>query len=530
MQRRCDLIALVGLILACLGSRVAGEQPAVPVILPTPSSMRWVGGSLDLAGGLAIEADRHLEGEAKVLMAELARRWGGRVTLGAGGAGSVGVRLRLVGAEGEDPSAEAYRLVVGAEGVRITAGAPAGIHYGCQSLLQLLPEPGSPQVLPLVEVEDRPKLAWRGLMLDSGRQYQSVATVKGIIDRMAMLKLNRFHWHLTEGLGWRLEIERYPRLAAEGSEVSDAPGAQGFYTQDEVREIVAYAAARHVEVVPEIDVPGHSEAALNAYPEFGCFGVRPPTGQGFTHHILCGGKQQTRRFVRDVIDEVTSLFPSRFVHIGGDEAPKANWKKCPDCQSRIQEQGLSGVQALQIDFTNEMARHLARHGRRAICWGDVVTEPAAGLSLDRNVVVQWWNYRAHRDRALVESVRQGRSLIASTNYYTYLNFPQWRPWRGYGESRTFDFATCYRANPSDLREPSEAERKTVLGMEACLWTDYNLTEDLLDERLFPRLFALAEQMWHPGERLPFAEFHRRVFSMRPRFESLGIGGAWEKPR
>jgi N-acetyl-beta-hexosaminidase len=273
----------------------------------------------------------------------------------------------------KDLGPEGYELEIKVEGAVIRTNTPAGEFYARESLSQLveLSDNGS---IPCMVITDRPKYAWRSFMIDSGRQYQKLETIKGLLDRMAMLKLNVFHWHLTENDGWRVEIKQYPELTGTGAFVADGPEQHGFYTQEEIREIVAYAAERHITVVPEIDIPGHANAALTAYPENTCTGEAPkPKQKGHSPYIFCGGKESTYTFLTNVLDELCQLFPSEYIHIGGDEAPKAEWKKCSHCQSSMRELGLKNEHELQIHMTNRLARHLATKGRKAVCWGDVVT-------------------------------------------------------------------------------------------------------------------------------------------------------------
>lgn len=423
-----------------------------------------------------------------------------------------------------DLGEEGYELEIRKDGIVIRANGKGGQFYARQSLEQLVQRAGGGN-LPCVKITDRPRYAWRGFTLDSGRQYQKVETIKGILDRMAMLKMNVFHWHLTEGDGWRIEIKKYPRLTEVGARVASGAEQQGFYTQDEIRDIVAYAAERNITIVPEIDIPGHSEAALAAYPEYTCFRNPPPSTGDFSDFLYCAGRDSTVEFLTNVLNEVCELFPSEYIHIGGDEAPKGQWNRCPDCQARIRKLGLKNTHELQIDLTNRIARHLAARGRKAICWDDVVALP--GPALEDNVVVQWWNWRRDKDKALRESIRRKLRVIANSNYYTYLNFPERQPWKGYAQDRVFDLRTCYERNPSDIRNPTPEERAALLGMGCSLWTDYNLTEDMLDLRMFPRIIALAEQMWSKADRLPFDEFEKRAYAMRDILAARGIGGNWD---
>ncbi|VGO19637.1 Beta-hexosaminidase [Pontiella sulfatireligans] len=421
---------------------------------------------------------------------------------------------------------EGYELEVTPGGVVVRASSESGRFYAKQTLQQLVDHAAGGEI-PCVRIVDQPKYAWRSFMIDSGRQFQRLETIKGLLDRMAMLKMNVFHWHLTENDGWRIEIKKYPKLTEVGAFVADGEEQHGFYTQKDIREIVAYAAERHITVVPEIDVPGHSEAALKAYPSLTCSREAPkPVKKGFSPYLYCGGRDSVVEFLCNVLDEVCELFPSEYIHIGGDEAPKSEWKKCTDCQAKIKEMGLKDEHELQIELTNRLARHLAAKGRKAICWGDVVTLP--GQELEKNVVVHWWNYRRGGDKALREGIKRGLPVIANSNYYTYLNFPQKHTWRNYRKDRLFDFQTCYEKNPSDIRNPTAQQSKALLGMGCCLWTDHGLTEEWLDRRLYPRIYAMAEQMWSTAERLPFTDFKNRVYAKQPILQELGIGGDWDE--
>lgn len=400
---------------------------------------------------------------------------------------------------------EGYSLVITPDHIQITAADDCGFIYAVQTLRQLLKDTSSDnKALPCVSIEDAPRVKYRSLLLDSGRQYQRIETLKKYIDMLSMLKMNVFHWHLTEGLGWRIQIKQYPLLTSVGAFVGSGKEQQGFYTQEEIKELVRYAQERGVTIVPEIDIPGHSSAALTAYPSLGCFNepIRIPT-KGFTEQIFCAGKNTTLDFLKNVMDEVCELFPSEYIHIGGDEAPKGNWDKCPDCQKRIKELHLENSHQLQLWLTSEIANYLKEKGRKAICWGDIVYH--GGYELPDNIIVQWWNWRSHKDLAVKEAKKRNLKIICSSNYFTYLNFPL-EPWRGYKEDRTFDLKDAYTANPSYEKLGDTA----VLGMSAALWTDDELVESMLDERLFPRIFALAEQMWHKGKLLPFDQFYRLI--------------------
>jgi N-acetyl-beta-hexosaminidase len=468
MKYLCSII----LALLCFTSVVAAEVPA-PIILPTPQKCEL------------------LEGTCLLSESENVKR-----------------------IDQDDIPAEGYRLKIDNKGATIWCSDQSGYVYAQQTLKLLRLQYAKIGRIPNLLVSDAPRMQWRSFMLDSGRQYQRVSTIKKYIDMMSMLKFNRFHWHLTEGLGWRLEIQKYPKLAAIGAFVGQGPEQQGYYSHADIQEVIAYARERAITVVPEIDMPGHAEAALNAYPHLGCFGEAPTVPkEGFTQHIFCAGKPATIAFLKEVIDEVCELFPSEYIHLGGDEAPKGNWNTCPDCQRRIKDMGLKDTHDLQLWFAAEMATHLKTKGRKAIFWGDVVyTE---GYPLPDNVAIHWWNWRGHQDLAYRNAIKGGHSIIAGTNNYSYLNFPV-SPWSGYKADRTFDIEDIYTANPSNVK----GANPLLMGMSASLWTDYNVTESMLDRRVFPRIFALAEQMWSQADNRGFALFYSDVKQLKPIFEGL----------
>lgn len=399
--------------------------------------------------------------------------------------------------------ADGYSIEVSASHIEVRYSTRGGRLYSQMALDSLKTSVAAPdgrtvQEIPCCVIRDFPRCRWRGLLLDSGRQYQSVETIKAKLGLLFSLKMNVFHWHLTEGLGWRLEIERYPELTATGSRVGGGPEQQGCYTKEQVREIVKYAEERNITVVPEIDIPGHAEAALYAYPEYGCFGERPEIPEaGFTDCIFCAGKDATLKFLKDVLDEVCELFPSEYIHLGGDEAPKGNWDKCPDCRRRIEENGLADSRELQLWLSADMASYLKTRGRKAIFWEDILE--GADHPLPDNTVIQWWNYRRNGDRNYRKALKKGCQVICSPNYYMYLNFPE-EPWKGYGRDRTFSLEDAYLNNPAD--KALSENNPLTLGAECALWTDYGLTEDMLDRRLFPRIYALAELMWRGAPAYP----------------------------
>lgn len=363
--------------------------------------------------------------------------------------------------------------IYGANHKRKTHNVPMKKHV-CKRLVAFL----LILVAPYAGMAEEFRMSWRGLMLDSGRQYQTVGYIESVLDAMAERSMNVFHWHLTENDGWRMEVSRYPRLTEVGAYVANGKEQQGFYTREEMRHIVAYAAERGITVVPEVDVPGHAGALIAAYPEFGC-----------SNEVLCPAHPDLLGFMKGIIDEMCDIFPAPYIHLGGDEVNPSAWKNCQACQELMSDHGIGSLAALQVWFEKQLIEYLAEKGRKVILWEDVLYE--TDVPLPGNVVIQWWNYRTKGETGLREALKRNVPVICSSNYYCYLNFPE-TPWGGYGPERTCTAADIAHRNPSDLL--FDASNPLMLGMEACLWTDYNLTQDMLDARLFPRLDILARQM------------------------------------
>ena len=419
---------------------------------------------------------------------------------------------------------EGYRLEVQPGQVRVEAPTTTGIFYGIQSLRQLLP----PQIeqrrpvsadwsIPCLTITDQPRFPWRGFMLDEGRHFQGKATVLLTLDLMALQKLNILHWHLTEDQGWRIEIKKYPRLTEVGAwrtgtsagftnAAFDGIPHGGFYTQTEIREIVAYAAERHITVVPEIELPGHSTAALAAYPGLSCTGgpFEVATYFGVHPNIFCAGKEATFTFLQDVLDEVMDLFPSPFIHIGGDEAPKRNWKACPDCQKRLRSTGVKDEHALQTWFTNRIVAYLESKGRRSIGWNEILQD-----GLTESAVVQYW---VGGRRKLINAIRNGgRAAIMSTWRDTYLDH----------DYKLMPLSRAYNYEPIP-RELKNLHPHSVLGPEFPLWTEWVPNRSRFDYQAYPRLTAMAETGWTPKERKDLAGFRLRLDKFLLRLDIFGV--------
>jgi hexosaminidase len=443
------------------------------------------------------------------------------------------VVLRLDPAMTED---EGYRLRVEGDGVEIVAKKPVGLFYGVMTLRQLLPPPieasgpvaGVSWEIPAVEIEDAPRFAYRGLHLDVARHFFSVEFVKRTIDQMARFKLNTFHWHLTEDQGWRIEIKKYPRLTEIGSKRKetmighgnsrprryDGTPHGGYYTQDEVREVVQYAAERFVTVMPEIEMPGHSLAALAAYPELGCSSgpFEVATSWGVFDDILCP-REETFTFMENVLAEVLELFPSRYIHIGGDEAPKARWKESDFVQRLKAEQNLSSEEDVQSYFIRRIDRFLTARGRVLVGWDEILE---GGLS--PNATVMSWRGTSGG----IEAAREGHDVIMSPTSHLYFDFYQAAPdTEPLAIGGMIPLRKVYEFEPVP-RELSDEQARHVIGAQANVWTEYMKTNDHVEYMIFPRLLALSEVVWSPSEARRYDSFLARAEPNVARLASRGV--------
>ncbi len=384
---------------------------------------------------------------------------------------------------------EGYRLVCRDGSVYIYGKTDAGCFYGLQTLKQLLLQ-GMGQI-PDMFIEDAPRYKYRGFMLDAGRYFWTVKEIKRFIDLIALHKLNVFHWHLTEDQGWRVEMQKHPLLTEKGARRSHTnfgiKPEEGFYTQEDIREIVEYCHSRFIKVVPEFDIPGHSTAAIACYPHLSCFhrNLKVATHWGVKHDILCAGKETTYEFVFDIIDEFCSLFPDEYIHIGGDEAVKMRWKLCPDCQKLMHEQHFTDEEQLQQYFMNRVAAYVKQQGRTPVMW--CYDDIKGDVQLDRDIV--WQMCGANRKNGIVEKeLKNGRKMYNSSAFPYYLDFP-------YG---WVNLKQAYEFEP-DLGE-------NMLGIETPLWTEYVPNTKRADYCMFPRLGAIAEAAWSAPEDRSYERF------------------------
>ncbi len=438
----------------------------------------------------------------------------------------------LIDRAADTSSQEAYVLSVRPDGVTVSARDRRGLLHGAVTLSQLMGAGQAAQVsLPALQIEDTPRFAWRGLMLDSARHYQSPEFIERFIDWMALHKLNVLHWHLTDDQAWRLEIRKYPRLTqigawrvpagrAAAADIDPATGRPrlygGYYSQETVRRIVRYAADRGITIVPEIDTPGHATATIVAYPELGVDGRAPaavPADWGIYPNLF-NVEDATFAFLENVLLEVMELFPGEYIHVGGDEAVKDQWKASPLVQQRMRERGIADEHALQSYFVQRIGRFLTAHGRRLIGWDEILE---GGLAPDATVM-SWRGI----DGAIAAAAA-GHDAVLSPWPVLYLDNRQSAgvaepPGRG----RVIDLETVYRFDPMPPELPA-AQRRHILGLQANLWTEHIRTEDRARWMAFPRAAAVAEVGWSPATRLDYADFQRRLERMRGWHEAMGLG-------
>ncbi|MBS1683764.1 MAG: beta-N-acetylhexosaminidase [Bacteroidetes bacterium] len=401
-----------------------------------------------------------------------------------------------------------YILIISREETTIYSRSPEGYENGKQTLGQII-NTYTGSKIPCMEIVDNAAYEYRGMHLDVCRHFFTKEFIKKYIDLLAAYKMNVFHWHLTDDQGWRIEIKKYPRLTEVGAWRTEADGSRygGYYTQADIREIVAYAAERYITVVPEIEMPGHSSAALAAYPEFGCTGaqISVPATWGIKKDIYAP-TDSTFHFFEDIMDEVCDLFPSHYIHIGGDEAPKAQWKSSPLAQSIMKQHQLKNEEELQHYFMHRVESYLNKKGRTAIGWGEVVK---GGLS-NSMVVMSWLDKSAG-----IRAARHGNRVIMAPRGYCYFDYPQ----RGDKLKAIWmlplSLRRVYAFSPAS-HSLSAAQNKLIIGGEATLWTEYVKTEDEALHQLMPRLAAIAEALWTGGHQRNFSDFKRRLQLQHPK--------------
>ena len=527
-RERLRLILATGMLTVSAGTAHGAVRPLS--IVPEPAHMEQKEGVLDLSRGLSIGTEQDEDAASVALyLEEMVRK-------------SSSVAFRKIGSPNQHKAAptvtfthraahgtggvdESYGLKIDPTGVRISASNRSGYFYGAVTLLQLLSD--HPASLPAMEIEDAPRFRWRGFMLDSARHLQTETFIYQLLDYMAEHKLNVFHWHLTDDQAWRIEIKQYSRLTSvgafrgqtmppyEANSIAPTGAYGGFFTQEQIKKIVAYAKARNITVVPEIEMPGHSSAALAAYPEFGSAAnalTAPPIGWGIFPNLY-NVNDATFEFLQNVLLEIMNLFPSEYIHVGGDEAIKDQWKANAAVQARMRTLGIDSEDRMQSWFMGRIEKFLNDHGRKMVGWDEILE---GGLAA--NATVMSWR----GTKGGVAAAQQGHDTIFTPSRPLYFNYRQSDAAdEPPGRDPLNTLADVYNFDPvsSSL---SPTERGHVLGVEACLWTEYVITQDRVEHMLFPRMAALAEMAWSPTEGRDFHNFLVRLPQDMERAEALGM--------
>jgi hexosaminidase len=490
--------AAVGAVSSCSVPKV---QPVSKSIIPEPAAVAW-----------STEEESSLIWRG-TWMWSIDDRWAVHQSQWddwlPGESGERGLAISVQYAAGYDP--EGYSLEVDADGVIITATAAAGAFHGLTTLRWMLPpdsENAGPWSLPMGSISDSPRFEHRGLLLDCCRHFMEPDYVKRTIDLLALHKMNILHWHLTEDQGWRIEIKAYPELTSTGAWRTEADGSRhgGFYTQAQIKDIVAYAADRNITIIPEIELPGHSRAAIAAYPWLSCTGdsLEVPHDWGVFKDIYCAGEDSTFRFLEQVLLEVVELFPSEYIHIGGDEAPKVRWESCSKCQRRIQAEGLHDEHELQSWFISQIGAFLAKHDRKLIGWDEILE---GGLP-EGATVQSWRGMQGGRD-----AVAMGRNAIMSPTSHCYFDYP----------IESIDLERVYSFEP----EPEGLEGSgRILGGECNMWSE-RAPQDLVDSKVFPRMVAMSEVLWSSKSHRNWGDFRERMEHHYTRLDAWNVDYGWE---
>ncbi len=504
---------------------MAQQHDQLPLI-PYPASLTRTEGTFRLVPGAPIRIlDRELEADARAFHDAVLRLTGTQLRIVMGGKAEQG-EIVIEAPDNRRFGMEEYKLTIAESGVHI-AGGKSGVFYALQTLTQLLPMGGKGELeLPCLVIRDAPRYAWRGMHLDVCRHFFPLDFIKRYIDYIAMYKMNTFHWHLTDDQGWRIEIKKYPLLTSVGSsrkgsmvgpysaQKYDSIPYGGFYTQDQIREIVAYAAERHVTVVPEIEMPGHSLAALASYPQLSCTGgpFEVAMGWGVFEDIYCP-KEETFSFLEDVLAEVCELFPGPYVHIGGDEAPKVRWNDCKHCQELMKKEGLKDASELQSYFIRRIGKFLNERGKKIVGWDEILE---GGLA--PNAVVMSWR----GTEGGIAAARQHHQAVMTPGGYCYFDHYQGDPPSeplAIGGYTPVDKVYSYEPTPAEL---SPEERQYILGAQGNVWTEYITSPKQVEYMALPRMPALAEVLWTPDSLRAYPAFQSRLLRHFALLDTMGV--------
>ena len=533
------LIMLVAASIVCIAAAKA-QTSHTPSLIPLPKSVEMSGGEFVFAEKLSVMVTPKAEAVFESFAKEFTK--------------ATGIKIKPVQKSNKaqleitlNPSipSEGYSLEIAGSKILISASEPAGFFYALQTLKQLMPrnvmagvaDPAITHwVVPCVKIEDEPRFAWRGFMLDEGRHFFGKEAVKRVIDVMASYKMNRFHWHLSEDQGWRIEIKKYPKLTevgawrdskglGYGNVKPDSERYGGYYTQEDIKEVVAYAKSRFVEIVPEIDIPGHSQAAVASYPDFLACDPQNPHEvwkmQGVSTDVINVSNPKAVQFAKDVIDELIELFPFGYIHLGGDECPVAKWKQNEACKAQLAEIGSQNFRDLQINFYRQLSDHIkqkpAEKQRKLIFWNEILYGNTTMLPND--ITVMAW---VGADRAAVEAAKRGLNTILSPQIPYYINRRQSPlPTEPMSQGRgTETLEAVYSYVP--MRDVAEELQSKYMGVQANFWTEWVMEESVMQYLMLPRLAAVAEAGWTPQQSRNFNDFLRRLQTESKYYDKKGL--------
>lgn len=511
---------LILIILISLNSNLRGDEKFKIPVIPQPQLTEQFPGTFKISEKTTIIASENLILRARQLKRYLEPALGFELQCSSDTRAKNTIELKL-NKSLNNLGEEGYLLKITPDKIYLAASHEKGIFYGIQTLRQLLPADifreasvrGVGWEIPCLKIEDQPRFRWRGLMLDCSRTFITKEQIKRYLEAMSLFKMNVLHMHLTDDQGWRIEIKKYPELTSVAAKFhpsfKEPLEYQGFYSQDDLKELVEFATQRNIEIVPEIEMPGHSSEIFAAFPQFSCKGdtskIHPfSKGVGVHNEILCAGNDETFKFIDNILDEVVTLFPSQYIHIGGDEAPKKMWKECPKCQKRISEEGLKDENELQSWFVKRVEKYLNSKGKKLIGW-DEITE--GGLS--PGATVMYW-------RGWVKEVPQkvaelGNNMIMTPTSHCYFDYPN--------EKISTEQIYSYNPVPEGF---GFNEIGKVLGVQANFWSHIDRTPPRIDRQLFPRLLALSEIAWTYQNKKEWSNFRKRMYFRLKSLDILGI--------
>lgn len=540
---KSSIFLIIPLLIVAITSCQSPEVVITPInLIPVPVNMTLNEGHFEVDSQTQIQlinADEDAKWVAGYIKEMFDNAGNLNLTIGEATERKNTISLELTA---EVKAEEGYELEVTKEAIQLRASTAMGLFYGVQTLRQLLPVQIDSQesqanvhwTIPAVSIQDAPRFGWRGLHLDVSRHFFPVSFIKKYLDHMARYKLNVFHWHLVDGPGWRIQIDKYPKLTEVGAWRADKrkeawdwsatemgkptdgrPAYGGFYTKDDIREIVAYAEERFIEVIPEIEMPGHSYAALFAYPELLCLNNDVIGNIKFGTDAFCAGNEKSYEFLENVLDEVIELFPSKMIHIGGDEVVKSAWHNCSRCQNLMKRENLKDEEELQSHFISRMANYIESKGKQIIGWDEILE---GGLA-ENAKVMSWRGMQGG-----IKSANMGHDVIMAPNSHTYFDLYQGDQELEPAAYSQLLLTQVYKFDPVPV-DIAEDKKHHILGGHACLWTETVQTPEHAEYMLFPRLFAMAETVWSPKKNLNWDSFKDRMEFNFDRLETAGINYA-----